>query len=70
MEPFQKEYLRIFFPQYSDQVHLLGSYPDKKDSKKNIIKDPVGGTIKDYRKTFESLTLNLERIIPFLQREH
>jgi protein-tyrosine-phosphatase len=70
MEPFQKEYLRVFFPQCADQIFLLGSYPGQKDSKKNIVKDPVGGTIKDYRKTFESLAGHIGRIIPLLQSEY
>jgi protein-tyrosine-phosphatase len=69
MEPFQKEYLKVFFPQYMELIHLLGSYPDRKESKKNIVKDPVGGSIKDYRKAFTSLSDHLDRIIPILQSE-
>ena len=69
MEPFQKEYLRFFFPGFAEQIHLLGSYPGLKDSKKNIVKDPVGGTIKDYRKAFDSLVTHVDRIIPHLQSE-
>jgi len=70
MEPFHKEFLRIFFPDCSDRLFLLGTYPDKKESKKYSIKDPVGGTIKDYRKTFESLVRHIDRIIPFLQAQY
>jgi glycine hydroxymethyltransferase len=70
MEPFQKEYLRVFFPQCMEQLHLLGSYPDRKDSKKHIVKDPVGGTIKDYRKAFASLAEHIDRILPILQNDY
>jgi protein-tyrosine phosphatase len=70
MEPFHKEFLRIFFPDCSDRLFLLGTYPDRKESKKYSIKDPVGGSIKDYRKTFESLASHVDRIIPFLQAEY
>jgi protein-tyrosine-phosphatase len=70
MEPFHVEYLRIFFPQCMDQFHLLGAYPGRKVSKKNIVKDPVGGTIKNYRKAFDSLTEHIDRIIPLLQSHY
>jgi protein-tyrosine phosphatase len=67
MEPFQKEFLRTFFPHLSDQIFLLGAYPDHKSSKKHTVKDPVGGTIRDYRKSFEALAGHIDRIIPLLQ---
>jgi protein-tyrosine-phosphatase len=70
MEPFHKEFIRIFFPHSEDHIFLLGAYPDHKDSKKHSIKDPVGGTIKDYRKAFESLLGHINRIIPLLQSEY
>jgi protein-tyrosine-phosphatase len=70
MEPFQKEYLRVFFPQCADQIYLLGAYPYKKDSKKHIVKDPVGGSIKDYTKAFLSLAGHIDRIIPLLQSQY
>jgi protein-tyrosine-phosphatase len=70
MEPFHKEFLRIFFPECTDRLFLLGAYPDLKESKKHSTKDPVGGTIKDYRKAFESLAGNIDRIIPLLQAEY
>jgi protein-tyrosine-phosphatase len=69
MEPFHKEFLRIFFPDCEDRLFLLGTYPDLKESKKHATKDPVGGSLKDYRKTFESLVCHIDRIIPFLQAE-
>jgi len=67
MEPFQKEFLKTFFPQLSDQIFLLGAYPKHTHSRKHIIKDPVGGTIRDYRKSFEALAGHIDRIIPLLQ---
>ena len=70
MEPVQKEFLKIFFPSLDDAVFLLGAWPERSDSKKAIIKDPVGGTIRDYRKTFQLLAKHIDRIIPLLRNEY
>jgi protein-tyrosine-phosphatase len=69
MEPFHKEYLKIFFPYLDDLVFLLAAWPQKTVSKKAMIKDPVGGSIKVYRKTFMELSKCVDRIIPELRSE-
>jgi protein-tyrosine-phosphatase len=66
MEPFQKEYVRIFFPSMQNQVFMLGAYPAFEHSKKHIINDPVGGSIKDYRKSFDEIAAHINRIIPVI----
>ncbi len=66
MEPFHKEFLRVFFPQCSEQTFLLAAFPSNENHKKFTIKDPVGGTLKDYRKTFETLSEHINRIFPLL----
>ena len=65
MEPLQKEFISIFFPQVTDRLFLLGSWPGA-ESKKGIIKDPIGGAINDFRKSFNVISGHIERIIPFL----
>ena len=65
MEPVQKEFIRIFFPQVSDRLFLFGSWPGP-DHKKGTIKDPIGGTMEDYRKAFKILNNHVERILPFV----
>jgi protein-tyrosine-phosphatase len=69
MEPFQQEYIRIFFPSLAQQVFMLAAYPAPDHSKKHTIKDPVGGTIKDYRKSFEELITHIKRIIPLIPNQ-
>ena len=70
MEPVQKEFLKTFCPTLDDMVFLLGTWPERSFSKKAIIKDPVGGTIRDYRKAFQSLSDHIDRIIPLLRKEY
>jgi protein-tyrosine-phosphatase len=70
MEPVHKEFLKIFYPSLDDMVFLLSAWPERSVSKKAIIKDPVGGTIRDYRKTFQLLSGHIDRIIPLLRNEY
>lgn len=65
MEPVHKEFLHIFFPQVYPQTFLLGCWPGK-ETNKGTIKDPVGGKLETYHKTFQSLFFHIERIIPFI----
>jgi protein-tyrosine-phosphatase len=70
MEPVQKEFLRMFYPDLDDLVFLLGAWPKRDDSKKATVKDPVGGTGKDYRNAFKILSGHIDRIIPLLRNEY
>jgi len=65
MEPIHKEFLHVFFPQVYQQTFLLGCWPGK-ESRKGIIKDPVGGEFEIYQKAFQSLKNHIDRIIPFI----
>lgn len=65
MEPVHKDFLVTFFPLVKDRTFLLGSWPGP-DNKKGTIKDPVGSSIENYRKTFRILSDHIERIIPFI----
>ncbi len=66
LEMAQKNFMLIFFKHLADRVFLLGSWPGE-DSQKDNIRDPMGGSIKDYRKAFETIARHIDRIIPDLQ---
>ncbi len=70
MEPYHKEFVSLFYPFLDDQIFLLGAWPDGAASRKAAIKDPVGGTIKTYRKAFAQLSKHIDRIIPLLRSEY
>lgn len=65
MEAIHKDFLHIFFPGVSEQTFLLGCWPGK-ESRKGIIKDPVGGKLETYQKTFQLLRTHIDRILPFI----
>ena len=70
MEPVHKDFLKTFYPGLDDLIFLLGAWPERSVSKKAIIKDPVGGPIRDYRKAFQALSGHIDRIIPLLRNEY
>ena len=70
MEPVHKEFLKTFYPALDELVFLLGAWPQRSALKSAISQDPVGGTIKDYRRAFQSLAGNIDRIIPLLRKEY
>jgi len=63
MEPVQVDYLDIFFPQVSDRLFMLTSWPLRKEKKKGV-SDPVGRSIEVHRKVFRSIDGHIERIFP------
>ena len=62
----QKNFILLFFKHLTDRVFLLGSWPEE-DSPKGNIRDPMGGSIKDYRRAFETIARHIDRILPDLQ---
>jgi protein-tyrosine-phosphatase len=71
MEWVQKDFLRIFFPKFSDKSFLLGVWPDmekQKKSKKDNIKDPYGGSKKAYRETFEVISGHITRVMTAIEQ--
>jgi protein-tyrosine-phosphatase len=70
MEPVQKEFLKTFFPHLDDIVFLLASFPKQSLLPKFTIHDPVTGTINDYRKTFNIIYKEIDRIIPILHEQY
>ena len=67
LEMAQKNFILLFFKHLEERVFLLGCWPGE-DSPKGNIKDPMGGSIKDYRKAFETIDRHIDRIIPDLHK--
>ena len=66
LEMAHKNFMLLFFKHLADRVFLLGCWPGE-DSPKGDVRDPMGGTIKDYRKAFETIARHIDRILPDLQ---
>ena len=65
MEPVQVDFIDLFFPQVSDRLFMLASWPDRK-GKKATIPDPVGKSINAHRKTFRLLREHIDFLLPEL----
>ncbi|MBD3421200.1 MAG: hypothetical protein GF398_13875 [Chitinivibrionales bacterium] len=65
MEAVQRDYITLFFPQVNDRTFLLAAWPDK-PGRKSTVADPIGGTLKDYRRAFETIALHIDRLLPQL----
>ena len=65
MELVHKEFLRLFFPRVEEKCVLLGSWPNKETRRGNI-KDPIGGSKREYRKAFENIDGHIERVFPLI----
>ncbi len=65
MELVHKDFLKLFFPAVADKTFLLGSWPQK-ETKKGNIKDPIGRPLKDYRKAFDQIEKQIQRVFPYV----
>jgi len=65
MEQVQKEFVKTFFPRIDEKLSLLGAWPDSETRKSNI-DDPMGGTLKAYRRAFDAIAFHIDRILPVL----
>ncbi|MDG5815124.1 low molecular weight protein arginine phosphatase [Chitinispirillales bacterium ANBcel5] len=65
MEFVHKEFIKLFFPRVLDNTFLLGSWPGK-ESKKGNIKDPIGGSLKAYQKSFDTIAKHIDRVYPLI----
>ncbi len=66
MEPVQADFVQLFFPGFRDKVFLLGAWPDR-PTRKSVIKDPIGGSLRTYQKAFDSIAGHIDRILPALE---
>jgi len=69
MESIQVDFIDLFFPQVSDRIFMLGTWPERK-RKKADIPDPVGRSINAYRKTFQHLEERIGFLMPDLLRRY
>jgi protein-tyrosine phosphatase len=65
MESVHYEFLHSFFPVVKEKSYMLKSWPSMGNSKHNV-KDPIGGTLKLYKKIYREIDENIERIFPLL----
>jgi protein-tyrosine-phosphatase len=66
MEMAQMDFIGSLLPQMREKICLLGSWPSK-DSPKGNIKDPYGGSLKDYETAFLTISRRIDDILPLLQ---
>ncbi len=65
METVHRKFLQTFFPWHRNKIFLLGAWPKEK-ARKSAIKDPMGGSIEDFRRTFNIIQGHIDRILPLL----
>jgi protein-tyrosine phosphatase len=65
MEPVHAKFMQTFFPWHRSKIFLLGAWPKEK-ARKSAIKDPMGGSIDDFRRTFDIIQGHIDRIFPLL----
>ncbi len=71
MEWVQKDFLRMFFPKFDDKSFLLSVWPDigrKKKSKKDNIKDPYGGSRRNYETAYNIISDHIVRVMIALEQ--
>jgi len=65
MEPFQRRHLQLLAPQLKDKVFLLAKWPEE-SRRRGVITDPIGRSLRVYRKIFKVIDGHVKRIIPHL----
>jgi len=65
MEPFQRKHLQLLAPQLKGKIFLLAKWP-KESRQRGVITDPIGRSLRVYRKIFKVINGHVERIIPHL----
>ncbi len=70
MERVQKEFIRTFFPKLNDKSFLLAVWPEEdsgKKAKKGNIRDPYGGSLREYKEAFKIINGHIKRIVPIIK---
>ena len=65
MEKMHKEHVQTFFPWHRDRVFLLAAWPGR-ETRRSVIRDPIGGSESRYRQVFETIHGHVDRILPLL----
>lgn len=65
MEPFQQKHLQLLAPAIKDKVFLLSRWQGKRLYRKAIT-DPIGRSLRTYRKTFKVIDRHVQRVVSHL----
>lgn len=63
MEPVQKEFIDNCFPAFADRTGLTALWPEM-GNRHGTVDDPIGGSMRHYRKAFETISDHIDRILP------
>ena len=66
MEMAQKEFIVLLLPQLREKTFLFGSWPLKESPKSNV-KDPMGGSRKDYENAYAVISRRIDEMLPSLE---
>jgi len=69
MDRMQKDFIKLFFPQVDDQPFLLASWPNE-ERRKDMVKDPMGKSMKVYRQVYEEIARHIDRIYPVIRESY
>ena len=64
MTPEHKTELQSDFPSYRDKIYTLKEYLSKGEVIQKYIDDPIGLSLNFYRRVFNEIKIELERIFP------
>jgi protein-tyrosine-phosphatase len=68
MEPEHVDYLLDHFPEAAEKVHLLTSFArEQGEAAEEGIEDPIGMGLDTYRRVYEKIEAEIERILPELE---
>lgn len=69
MENHHKQYLERYHPKFKENIFLLKTFATGSDKPKNVsIGDPIGQSLKIYRRTINQIEKELNRILPQLKK--
>lgn len=69
MEHHHKEFLERYFPKYRENVFLLKSFAnDEANINNEAISDPIGQSLKVYRKIINEIENEINRILPQIEK--
>jgi protein-tyrosine-phosphatase len=66
MEKAHRTFIEKFFPESKGKVFLLKSYESRQNEE---IDDPIGQDLETYRRCYDELEREIERILPFILKK-
>lgn len=65
MSASQKKHLELLMPEIADKLYMITEFGNPGKRPKDI-SDPIGGSLNVYKKSYQNLRAEIERIIPHL----